>query len=100
MLLILSHLAACGWYAVAYHTMTGLISDDDEGSWVEDQGLEGKPIWRTYIAAFYFSIATGTTVGYGDIHPVNAAEQLSASLLLVASVAYIGNFLARVSQMV
>lgn len=93
-MLILSHIAACGFFAVAKHGQSGRTS------WLEAQGLDKSSGPEQYVAAFYFAIATGTTVGYGDIHPENFEEQIFTIFLLVSSVAYIGHFLARVSQMV
>lgn len=53
-----------------------------------------------WIASLYFSIATGTTVGYGDIHAVNSVEQVGGSLILLLAVAHITHFLARFGQIV
>jgi len=41
-------------------------------------GLEGL----SFIDAFYFNIATMSTVGYGDIHPTREASRLFAVLLI------------------
>jgi len=90
-MIIISHNVACGWYAVAIFT-------EEPRTWLHAQGLDGAHELRQYIASFYFAITTGTTVGYGDITPVNTIEQAVTVFVLVLSVAYIGQFLARVSQ--
>ena len=38
---------------------------------------------RQHIVALYWSITTFTTVGFGDIHPVNEAEQIYSMIVLV-----------------
>jgi len=100
-MLVISHNVACGWYAVA------MFSENSEAgtprTWLQAEGLDstsGASGWAQYVAAFYFAITTGTTVGYGDIHPHNTLEQAITIFVLVLSVGYIGQFLARVSQMV
>jgi len=93
-MLIISHNVACAWYAVA------IFVEDEPTTWLKAQGLDEASEVRQYVAAFYFAITTGTTVGYGDIHPENTIEQVVTVFVLVLSVAYIGQFLARVSQMI
>jgi voltage-gated potassium channel len=46
--------------------------------------------------AFYFTIATIATVGYGDIHPVTAAGKIFAIIIIITG---IGTFLALVTAM-
>jgi len=100
-MLVLSHNVACGWYAIAIFTEGSEVSQPQ--TWLQAEGLDsasGATGWEQYVASFYFAITTGTTVGYGDIHPNNALEQAITIFVLVLSVGYIGQFLARVSQMV
>jgi len=44
--------------------------------------LEG---W-TWIQAFYFSVATLSTVGYGDLHPTSDVTRLFTALFILAGV--------------
>jgi hypothetical protein len=45
--------------------------------------LEG---W-TWIQSFYFSVATLSTVGYGDLHPTSDASRLFTALYIISGVA-------------
>ncbi|KAL2609270.1 hypothetical protein R1flu_027843 [Riccia fluitans] len=54
--------------------------------------LVGQSLWKQYVAAMYWSMATLTTVGYGDLHPVNTREMvydIFYMLLNLALTAYI-----------
>jgi len=69
-LLLLCHITACAWHGVAMLAMQFRGLDDDfHKSWVEEAGLhvEGISNGERYICALYFTMATMTTVGYGDI---------------------------------
>ncbi|KAI4335782.1 hypothetical protein L6164_014392 [Bauhinia variegata] len=66
------HCAACFYYLIAasYH--------DPKRTWVGitmDNFLE-QSLSTQYITSVYWSITTLTTVGYGDLHPVNSMEML------------------------
>nr|ADA79674.1 shaker-like potassium channel 1 [Populus euphratica] len=67
------HSAGCFYYLIAarYH--------DPQRTWIGaslgDNFLE-QSLWRRYVTSIYWSITTLTTVGYGDLHPVNTREML------------------------
>ncbi|CAK67089.1 unnamed protein product (macronuclear) [Paramecium tetraurelia] len=71
---LLAHIIACLWI-VAGHT---------EPSWLSNHGLQDDQWYIQYLWAFYFAILTMTTVGYGDIVPVNEIE-LVACIMIGAS---------------
>ena len=35
-----------------------------------------QSLWSRYVISMYWSITTLTTVGYGDLHPVNSREMI------------------------
>ena len=63
------HCAACFYYLLAarYH--------DPEKTWIGASMLE-ESLWIRYVTSIYWSITTLTTVGYGDLHPVNTREMI------------------------
>ncbi|KAL6899693.1 hypothetical protein ACP4OV_006351 [Aristida adscensionis] len=69
------HAAACVllWMAAAY-------AGPQERTWIGAvvRGFADRSVWAGYTGAAYWSAATLTTVGYGDLHPVNPGEMLFA----------------------
>ncbi|KAL6984857.1 RAC-alpha serine/threonine-protein kinase [Sarracenia purpurea var. burkii] len=66
------HCAGCFYYLIAarYH--------DPKRTWIGasmDDFLK-QSLWIRYVTAIYWSITTLTTVGYGDLHPVNTSEMI------------------------
>lgn len=51
-----------------------------------------------YMEGFYWSVATLTTVGYGDIIPVNNAGRIVASCTMLLGVGFFGLIIGYVSQ--
>ena len=41
--------------------------------------------WEVYMAAFYWSAMTVTSIGYGEMLPMNSEERLICSLLMILS---------------
>ncbi|XP_028800083.1 potassium channel AKT1 [Neltuma alba] len=65
------HCAGCFYYLLAarYH--------DPKRTWIGAQmgdDFEEQSLWLRYVTTIYWSITTLTTVGYGDLHPVNSRE--------------------------
>ena len=71
-IIFIAHLAACVWYYV------GSFSSQEYGSqtWIKTLKLVDKDWSVQYMSAFYWSIVTVMTVGYGDITPENSSERL------------------------
>lgn len=38
--------------------------------------FQKRSLWTRYVTSIYWSITTLTTVGYGDLHPVNSSEMI------------------------
>ncbi|TKY74702.1 Potassium channel AKT1 [Spatholobus suberectus] len=64
------HFAACFYYFLALKheqksTWLSLVSDNNQ-----------QNVWSRYVTSMYWSIVTLSTVGYGDLHPVNTREMV------------------------
>ena len=76
----IAHILGCGWFYV--HALTvgegpTWLTEYDGGS-----ALEG-PLSKQYLYSLYWSLTTMSTVGYGDITPVNDSERAFATMSLV-----------------
>ena len=86
--LILCHICACLWIIVA-----ALIDDKTyAGTWLEsyyEADVKGKKELGSreiYTLAFYWTITTITTVGYGDISGTNSIEKIFCSIVMIIGV--------------
>ncbi|KAI4335781.1 hypothetical protein L6164_014391 [Bauhinia variegata] len=66
------HCAACFYYLIAasYHDPKKTWMGATMGNFLEES------LWTRYVTSIYWSITTLTTVGYGDLHPVNSREMI------------------------
>ncbi|KAL6221747.1 hypothetical protein ACLB2K_005142 [Fragaria x ananassa] len=66
------HSAGCFYYLLAARYR------DPSNTWI-GKSMEDflhQSIWIRYVTSVYWSITTLTTVGYGDLHPVNTREMI------------------------
>ena len=98
---MLAHFMACFWIFTATISLEPTV--DDNGNPVLDEN--GNPMndntnWilffkfdklldsSLYITAFYYTVTTITTVGYGDIRGTNIIERIICCLLMVLGVVF------------
>ena len=60
----------------------------------------GPHVGTIYISAFYFTMVTLTSVGYGDITPRNNSERVFSIFMLLISAGIFGVFIAVLTQIV
>jgi len=89
---IISHCLACAWL------LLGFI--DLDASWLARANLVTTLHESQYIRAFYWTITTMTTVGYGDITPGLDREYLFASLVMLVGASFYAYIIGNVASLV
>ena len=64
----------------------GKLDEDSKLNWIYRFGFIDYSDFDLYAIAYYFTVATIVTVGYGDITPMNAGERFFVILLLLIGV--------------
>lgn len=83
-ILCIAHWIACIWNIIEFY------DGEVEKTWHKEYGIGDAPWEVKYISAFYFSITTMITVGYGDIHPYTSYEILFGIFSMVLASAIFG----------
>jgi hyperpolarization activated cyclic nucleotide-gated potassium channel 2 len=77
-MLFFAHWLACIWH---------LIADYEENagnpSWLSSQKIYGSDWYIRYTTSLYWSVATMTTVGYGDVVPVTSIEKIFGIIVML-----------------
>ena len=77
-ILLMNHISAC-----LYVILASIWNEDYKGTWMEKLNGDSKEM---YLISLYWSVATITTVGYGDISGTNNLERLFCSLVMIFGV--------------
>ncbi len=96
---VIIHWSSCIWWG-----LTSVMSDHP---WFSYSGPDGF-FWGTlignnvklsakYLVSTYFTLASFTTVGYGDIYPVNTLERLLCVFMILAGASVFGYLIANIS---
>ncbi|KAM7267742.1 hypothetical protein ACFE04_009908 [Oxalis oulophora] len=86
------HVISCAFYYVV------VTNPQVEKTWI--YAMMGSQffregLWSRYIACLYYAVTTITTIGYGDIHPVNHRERLFNLIYAISFWVSIGYVLQR-----
>jgi CRP-like cAMP-binding protein len=100
----LAHLVACAFYFLAADASDGTLTwashrFNDEGD-NSDSWKTSIPHSTLYTASLYWAVTTMTTVGYGDVLPVNDSEIVFAVVVIFIGASTFGYILGMVSLII
>eukprot|EP00753_Platysulcus_tardus_P013660 PLAT3821.3.p1 GENE.PLAT3821.3~~PLAT3821.3.p1 ORF type:complete len:1960 (+),score=909.62 PLAT3821.3:67-5946(+) len=90
----ITHLISCAWVFVAAD------SEASGPSWWLAASLDRSNRIDMYVASFYWSFTTMTTVGYGDILPQTDAERLYSCLAMLLGASVFGYVVGSMASLV
>ena len=78
--LIAYHVLACLWIFI------GRFNYESKSNWIVMSGYADLDDNELYVIAFYYTVTTTVTVGYGDITPKNLGERIFCILLMLIGI--------------
>ena len=93
MTVFVSHLLGCFWFLISPYNTT-----DPSLTWWGGSMLAMSK-GDHYLASVYWSFSTMTTVGYGDIIPVNTTERIYACIAMILGATIFGYVIGNVASM-
>jgi len=89
--LVYCHLFSCGFYAIG-------LEFNDKDEWA--RGVSDSTTFAKYVACFYWTIMTTTTIGYGDVSSRGTGPRLFGMLAMVIGALLFGYGVSNVVNIV
>ncbi|CAD8213597.1 unnamed protein product [Paramecium octaurelia] len=81
-MILVAHFSACIWHIIG---QWGEWGHHEGKTWLKVAQLQNESWLDRYVVSFYWSIVTMTTIGYGDIIPVNLTERIFVIFMTMIS---------------
>jgi hypothetical protein len=105
-----AHIVACFWHFITTsdvrvhfdnETRTASTRPVEDGeTWTIKFGYEEKPKGAVYVAAFYWTISTMLSIGYGDIYGTNNVERIYCIVTMLLGGVMFGAVIAQVTRLI
>ncbi|KAK4257354.1 hypothetical protein QN277_006952 [Acacia crassicarpa] len=90
------HLGGCIFYFIAAH----YPEPQHTWVWLSLENFHQESLFTKYLYSMYWSATTLTTVGYGDLHPVNTIEMLFNIGFMLLNLALTSYLIGNISNLV
>ena len=97
---VIGHLIACIWWGLSTVISSPGSRWYENHAIVQEIDLANAPVSTQYLWSFYWTAATLTTVGYGDIHATNTGERVLNIFILLVGASVFGFIVANVSTII
>jgi CRP-like cAMP-binding protein len=91
--MVWTHFAACVFYFISKQ-----YDFDADNTWIGPH--DDLSPFQIYILTLYWSVVTFTTVGYGDLSPVNAAEQIFGMIYMLFNIILMSYIIGSITLLV
>ena len=95
----IAHLIACFWHFLTLPELADSLTRDGT-TWVTDLGYESSSVSEVYIAAFYWTVTSMLSVGYGDIHATNNSERIYSMITMLSGGILFGAVIAQITRLI
>ena len=92
-----AHLISCMWWGLCTNLTTLTWYDSVSQVYIP---LREASFQDQYVASLYWTVTTLTTVGYGDIVPINNKERILAIFIMVIGATVFGYVVANISTII
>lgn len=96
--IVLSHFSACGFYYISTSNCYLIGSDFFCPEKIAMIEVVNKSVGEKYLLAFYWSVTTLTTIGYGDIRPETSTERLVSIFIMLLGGGFYGYVIANLAR--
>lgn len=89
--IFVGHIIGCIYWYLSFTISTK--------SWIDEMNLRDDTLFRQYVTALYWTFTTLSTVGFGDIVPLNTAERVVTICTMLLGATVFGFIAANVSAL-
>ena len=91
----ISHILCCFWYFLG-----SANASEASPSWVKAENLQGAEVSRKYLTSLYWTVASITAVGYGDVHATTQGEMYYSIFTQLIGSSVFGFIIGNISNLV
>ncbi|CAJ1932854.1 unnamed protein product [Cylindrotheca closterium] len=90
-----AHFAACAFFFIAKQ-----YQFDPDNTWIGALDQDAMTSSQAYITTMYWSVVTFTTVGYGDLSPINKEEKVFAMIYMLLNITLMSYIIGSITLLV